>query len=185
MPSPLGHALAGAAAGWALAGSSDAPRTFRGQIWRQGALFGLLGTLPDIDLLSAAMQHRGPSHSLTAAFIAGVAVAALARHKRIGTAAAAAYATHPILDWLGTDTSAPIGLMVLWPFTAEYYQSNAYLFHAISRRYWLTGFWEQNLWAIVWEIAILLPPAALVLWVRLAHGHSLPKLEEEERRTDA
>ena len=167
MPSPLGHALAGAAVGWALAGPAGGPgqQTLR-HLWHHGGLFALLAIAPDTDLLLFAV-HRGPSHSLTAAAVVGLAVATLAG-KRLGLAAGAAYASHVGLDWLGTDTSPPIGLMALWPFTREYYESSLHLFHAISRRYWSPQFWEQNLRAVGWELLILLPPAGLVLWLRLS-----------------
>ncbi len=165
MPSPLGHALAGAAAGWALAGPSRGPRErTRREVWRLRAVFGLLGILPDLDLLFGG--HRGPTHGLGAVVIVGLATAALARPKRLGMAAAAAYATHILLDWLGTDTSPPIGLMALWPLSREYFESNVHLFGSISRRYWLPGFWEHNLRAIAWELLILLPPALVVFMQR-------------------
>lgn len=167
MPSPLGHALAGAAAGWALAGSGPAsPDRERSRIWRQGALFALAGMLPDLDLLLFTV-HRGPTHSLAAAALLGLGAGALGRHWRLGLAAGAAYATHILLDWLGTDTAPPIGLMVLWPFTRGYFESEAHLFQAISRRYWQPHFWHHNLRAVGWEVVMLGPLAAVALWVRL------------------
>jgi hypothetical protein len=164
MPSPLGHALAGAAAGWAIAGSPSARGSFetaRRHLWRLGAWFAGLGMLPDVDLLLTA--HRGPTHSMAAALIVGLAALGLTRRGRLGLAAAAAYATHPLLDWLGSDTSPPIGIMALWPLSQAYFQSDVHLFSAISRRYWMAGFWEHNLRAIGWELVVLLPPVLLAL----------------------
>jgi membrane-bound metal-dependent hydrolase YbcI (DUF457 family) len=157
VPSPLGHALAGAAAGWAIAGPS--PHRHAARIWRSGALFAVLGMLPDVDLLFGI--HRGPMHSIAAAVAAGFAIAALTRNGRMGLAAAGAYASHLLLDWLGTDSSPPIGIMALWPVSHGFYQSDAHLFGAISRRYWLPGFWAHNLRAIAWELIILVPLALL------------------------
>jgi membrane-bound metal-dependent hydrolase YbcI (DUF457 family) len=164
MPSPLGHALAGAAAGWAVAGPGAGPSQQR-QLWRRGAAFALLGMLPDVDLLIGG--HRGPSHSLTAALLVGVAVLVVSREKRLALAAAVAYASHVLLDWLGSDTSPPIGIMALWPFTHAYYQSQAHLFDSVSRRYWLPGFWTHNFRAVGWELVVLLP---IVFVSRLAAG---------------
>ena len=165
MPSPLGHALAGMAAGWAVA----RPATVPGRPWHAGSelrwtglAFGILGVLPDIDLLFPT--HRGATHSLAAALIVGLAAAALTKRARLGAASGAAYGTHALLDWLGSDTSPPLGIMAWWPFSREYYHSAIDLFDAISRRYWLPGFWEHNFLAIAREVAILLPLLLLVAY---------------------
>ena len=76
-------------------------------------------------------------------------------------AAGAAWGSHVLLDWLGTDTSAPVGETALWPFTGAYYESGLHLFPAISRRYWLPEFWVYNLKALAIEVMILGP----IAWV--------------------
>ena len=38
---------------------------------------------------------------------------------RRALAITAAYATHTLLDWLGADSSAPFGIMALWPVTDQ------------------------------------------------------------------
>jgi membrane-bound metal-dependent hydrolase YbcI (DUF457 family) len=177
MPSPVGHALAGAAAGWLVA-----PRGKRNELLRWGGIFALAGTAADLDLL--ARVHRGPSHSLAAALAAGVAAwvvwAAISawrnrrdaprynriRAVRLAFAVSIAYATHTLLDWLGVDTWAPFGIMALWPVTDDYYQSSWHIFLAVSRRYWLPDFWTLNLHALVRELAILGPIAAAAGWWR-------------------
>jgi hypothetical protein len=78
----------------------------------------------------------------------------------------AAYATHTLLDWLGTDSSAPIGIMALWPVSRGYYESPFHVFMAISRRYWLPDFWMFNARAVARELALLGPVLGLVLWLR-------------------
>jgi inner membrane protein len=123
--------------------------------------------LPDVDLLIGG--HRGPSHSLTAALLVGVAVLIVSREKRLALASAVAYASHVLLDWLGSDTSSPIGIMALWPFTRDYYQSQVHLFDSVSRRYWLPEFWTHNFRAVGWELVVLLPLA----WIgRVVAGRS-------------
>jgi inner membrane protein len=75
----------------------------------------------------------------------------------------AAYASHIFLDWIGDDTSPPFGVMALWPFSREYFMSPVSLMPAISRRYWLPGFWAHNLRALLFEIVVL-GPLALAAW---------------------
>ena len=179
MPSPIGHALAGFAAGWAIAPSPGS----RPSAVKRAIVFACAGAVADLDLLVGV--HRGPSHSLAAAAIAGVAAwtwcaAGRARRRgapgqvgrrvsdafRLALAVAAAYGTHTLLDWLGTDSSAPIGIMALWPAIRGYYESPWHVFMAISRRYWLPDFWTLNLHAVAREVAILGPLALLVAWRR-------------------
>jgi hypothetical protein len=56
--------------------------------------------------------------------------------------------------------------MALWPFTREFYQSPFFLFMAISRRWWLPGFYTRNGVAALRELVILTPIVALIGAVR-------------------
>ena len=85
---------------------------------------------------------------------------------RTACASAIAYASHTLLDWLGTDSSPPIGIMALWPFSRGYYESSWHVFLAISRRYWLPEFWTFNLYALARELLILVPIALVLRLVR-------------------
>jgi len=85
---------------------------------------------------------------------------------RFGVAVMAACASHTLLDWLGTDWSPPSGIMALWPFSSDYYESHLHVFRAISRRYWLPEFLTWNARALAGELAILLPLTALVFFAR-------------------
>ena len=176
MPSPLGHALAGAAAGWAIAPAYRGGEHSR--LWREGLLFAGLALVPDLDLLAGT--HRGPTHSVTAAGVAGILVWLFARNRRLALAAAAAYATHIFLDWLGADSSPPLGLTALWPLSHRYYESGLHFFPAVTRRLHIPGFWAQNLRAALFEIAVLLPPFLIALWIR---RHPLVKMQTGGRRT--
>jgi membrane-bound metal-dependent hydrolase YbcI (DUF457 family) len=187
MPSPVGHALAGMAAGWLV----DPPGRRAGAgAFGRATIFALAGMAPDLDLLFGA--HRGATHGLSAALVAGALAwacsvglgasrsravdarkAAAANTFAAGTfalAVAAAYASHTLLDWLGSDTSPPIGIMALWPVSREYSESPLHLFMAISRRYWLPDFWAYNLRALLRELAILLPVLAAVMLLRRRAG---------------
>jgi hypothetical protein len=84
----------------------------------------------------------------------------------LALAITAAYATHTLLDWLGTDSWPPIGIMALWPASPGYYESPFHVFMAISRRYWLPDFWMLNARAIARELAILSPVLVVAVWLR-------------------
>lgn len=156
MPSPLGHALGGIVLGRLAAGRAVPVRVT--------VAIAAAGALPDIDLLFGA--HSGPTHGLGAAVVAG-AIAALvwrgAGRWRIAASIAAAWGSHALLDWLSTDTSAPFGIMALWPFSTEYYLSAYRVFLPVSRRYWLLDAWVMNLQAVVREMLILGPLAWLAV----------------------
>ena len=158
MPSPVGHVLAGVAVGWAVDGRRilDDAATLRSAV-----AFAMVAVLPDLDLL-LSMQHRGPSHGIGAAFLIGVLAWGLTRRLRSGIAFGLAFASHILLDWLGSDTTPPIGLMALWPFSREFYQSPYPVFMSVSRRYWMPGFWGYNLRVVTRELLIMVPIAMAV-----------------------
>ena len=163
MPSPIAHGIAGVAFGWMV---DPAPSGKTGRI----ALYAAMGMAADLDLLVGA--HSGPTHGLGAAVMAGIGVwmvglgAGWNISWRAACAAAAAWASHTLLDWLGTDSSPPIGIMALWPVSSGYYESSWHLFRAISRRYWLPEFWTSNTEALGRELLILVPLAVAVLMLR-------------------
>jgi membrane-bound metal-dependent hydrolase YbcI (DUF457 family) len=145
--------------------------------WWRGAAFGALGALPDVDLLLGA--HSGPTHSIGAVAILAVGAWLVARVRGwrdpgcLALACALAYGSHVLLDWLGTDTTVPIGIMVLWPFSREHYESAAHLFMGISRHYsqgW--PFVVQNVFAIARELVILVPVLAVVMMMRWQRAES-------------
>lgn len=162
--------IAGVAAGWLVAGA-PAPRLR----WREAVFFAAVAAAPDLDLLVGA--HSGPTHSVGAGVLVGIAafVVHSGAHRRwhgtslaalppavFALACAAAYVSHVLLDWLSSDTTAPIGVMALWPLTRTHYESDLHLFLAISRRFhqgW--PFIVQNAIAFARELLILLP----ALWV--------------------
>lgn len=157
------------AAGWTVAGRGPYPH------WvSQAVVFSAAGLLPDIDLLFGA--HSGPTHSLGAAAIVTLmawGVSGYRSRPAITLAVFAAYASHIFLDWLGADTSPPLGVMALWPFSTQYFMSPVPLMPAISRRYWLPDFWSHNLRALAFELVIF-TPLALAAWTR--------KTKDEKRK---
>ncbi len=174
MPTPVGHALAGVAAGYLLAGRGDrGPDTTLTTVpmWRSVVsdkrllLFASLGVLADIDFLFGV--HSAYTHSVGATLVVGVVATLLDRNhsRRFAIAAALAYGTHVVLDWLGSDTVAPLGVMALWPLTTDYFLSGLYWFPSVCRQYRELGCWWSNLASIGWEIAFLGPLAVGVLYL--------------------
>jgi membrane-bound metal-dependent hydrolase YbcI (DUF457 family) len=167
VPSPLGHALGGVICALALSGDTPLPLGTRRALLRDPGLRAgvLAAVLPDLDFLWG--RHNMETHSLGAALVAGLAVLALTHGRRLWIAliVAAAWASHVLFDWLGSDDTPPLGVMALWPLTSTFYFAGAYVFEAISRRYWLANFWSHNLWALATEIVMLAPLAvALAAW---------------------
>jgi membrane-bound metal-dependent hydrolase YbcI (DUF457 family) len=126
-------------------------------------MLAVVAVAPDLDLLIG--DHRGFSHSVGAACIAGAIAWVITRRPRWGVAVALAWASHVLLDWMSHDTRPPIGVMAFWPLTRDYYKSSLDVFPAVSRRYWLAEFWVYNLKALLVEFVILAPIAALVVWL--------------------
>jgi membrane-bound metal-dependent hydrolase YbcI (DUF457 family) len=126
------------------------------------------GAAPDLDLL--VHRHSAQTHSAGAAAAAGLAVWAILAWRRVPRAgtiailAALAVLSHVLLDWLGTDSSPPIGIMALWPLSRGYFESDAHVFMAVSRRYWLPEFWTYNFIVLSRELLILGIPAVVVEW---------------------
>ena len=166
MPTPIGHALGGVLVGILLpgrAGSSDPPAT--GLSSPQARLYwraAIAACLPDLDFLWG--RHNMETHSIGFAVIVGLAVLAWTRRPWLALASALAVGTHVLFDWLGSDDTPPLGVMALWPLSHDFYFANAFVFEAISRRYWLPNFYTHNLLAVLRELAILLPPVGMA-WI--------------------
>jgi membrane-bound metal-dependent hydrolase YbcI (DUF457 family) len=177
MPSPIGHALAGVAVAWAV-DLLPGDRTWRTASdrdpWYQRAGGGLtllcagLAAAPDLDLAFA--EHRTMTHSLSAVVIVGlVAVAVAARGRRsvvrVALMCMAAYGSHLLLDWLGTDNYPPRGIQLLWPFSRDWYISDLDVFRQTARlRIFTRGPILTNVRALVQELAIL-GPVVVALWL--------------------
>jgi membrane-bound metal-dependent hydrolase YbcI (DUF457 family) len=170
MPSPLGHALAGAAIAAATARDATEARSLS----RAAVIVGC-ALAPDLDLLLKFLDgqnhHQTESHSLGAAILAGVLVACASRllgvrrPLALGLAASLAWLSHVALDYMGRDTHPPIGIMALWPLSREHFNSPWPIFLDIGRNLtWPTL--RHNVLAITWELTLLVPGASLILWRR-------------------
>lgn len=116
MPTLLGHALLPLVVG--KGAGADRPLLLTTAV---------CAMLPDLDSIGyfagvpygSAWGHRGATHSLVAALVVGLVVAAVARARgKSGwwwfAAAACAMASHPVLDAL---TSGGKGVALFWPFS--------------------------------------------------------------------
>ncbi len=158
--------MAALAAGWGIAGRPTA----RPEFIKQVAILVAVGVAPDLDLLVG--RHSMETHSIGAAIIVAT-IAAWQRWPVAGSrttiwiTVALAWLSHPILDALGSDTSAPIGVMASWPFSRAHFQTPFGIFEAISRRHWRDDFWRLNISAALKEVLILAPVLAMVALIRL------------------
>ena len=171
MPSPVGHALGGLIVG--LLGTRRSPRlttaaapnpvwgalSDRSLLWASAA-----AVAPDLDFLWG--RHSMETHSLGAAVLAALAVLLWTRGRgvRLAVIVGLAWSSHVLFDWLGSDTTPPLGVMALWPFSSAFYFADAFVFEAISRRTYLPNFWSHNVWAVVKEVALLAPGVAVAAW---------------------
>lgn len=122
---------------------------------------GVLACAPDLDF--AWGRHSMETHSLGAALLAGLVALGATRDARFSAACVLAWGSHVLFDWLGSDITPPLGVMALWPFSSEFFFADAFLFEAISRRYWLENFLWHNARAVASELLILGPLAFLAL----------------------
>jgi membrane-bound metal-dependent hydrolase YbcI (DUF457 family) len=167
VPTPVAHFL-GALATHIAASPRDAIA------WRaRAAVTVAAGLAPDLDFAFKALGvavHQGRSHSVGAAALAGLAVFAGGRllgNRRaggLGLAATLGWLSHVALDLMNVDTHPPIGLMALWPFSAEYYKLPVPLFLDVGRTLEWRTVWHNAL-AVAWETAVLCT-LVVVIWRR-------------------
>lgn len=162
MPSPIGHALAGAA----IALSAQPVVQKSGLRFRAVLVTSMcLAALPDADLLYQPI-HRAVTHSVGSTIlitILAVAVTGWVTRSRgaaltLGLVCGVAWGSHAVLDWLGADPTPPRGVRALWPFSNRWFISELDLFRGTERRELLT--WASffyNVKAIAQEVAILAP----------------------------
>jgi membrane-bound metal-dependent hydrolase YbcI (DUF457 family) len=170
----VGHALGGMIVG--LLGGRRSPKStngLRGLLSDPTVLMASAAAMaPDLDFLWG--RHNMETHSLGAAALVALTVLVWSRGRaaRLAAIVGVAWSSHVLFDWLGSDTTPPLGVMALWPVSSAFYFADAFVFEAISRRTHLPGFWSHNLWAVGKEAALLGPLAALAAWGRRAKGRA-------------
>jgi membrane-bound metal-dependent hydrolase YbcI (DUF457 family) len=170
LPSPIGHSLAGLTVHVLTARDQEELASIP-----HAAVAVAASVAPDLDLLlrfvDGQNHHQGASHSIGFALLAAACVGLVARAAGwpralgLGLAAGAGWGSHLLLDYFGRDTSPPIGIPLLWPFTDGYFNSPLTLFLDI----WRTLDWHtvrHDALAVTWEIAFMLPILLATWWCR-------------------
>ncbi len=158
MPSPLGHALFGLAVHIGTAPTDQIADRRRALVTVGAAL------APDLDfawkLVDGVNHHQAQGHGLGPGLLLAALVAAVAavrgapRPLGLGAAALLGWCSHLLLDLLNVDTSPPIGLMALWPFSDGYYKAPWAIFLDIGRTLnWKTV--RHDTLAVAWEVLVL------------------------------
>ena len=168
----FGHVAVGLLTGRLHGGSDRSERRTR---WATLALFTILSTLPDLDVLLVAFGasengpfgHRGAMHSLTMALAAGVFCAVAARWwrwpvLRTALAGVAAVASHTLLDLLDAGGKS---LALFWPLSTARYHSPWRLLPDAPRGFKLLS--SSGLLEFVTEFALFLPVTIYALWPQL------------------
>jgi membrane-bound metal-dependent hydrolase YbcI (DUF457 family) len=141
VPSPIGHALAGAAIACSFRSSAG---------WKLPAACAVAAVLPDIDLLYMT-AHRTATHSVPVAILLTIVAIAVTgwvnpirawlRHAGLGSqtvvvglACGLAWSSHILLDWLGADANPPFGVQAFWPLSEAWFHSGLDVFPGTQRR---------------------------------------------------
>jgi inner membrane protein len=179
MPSPVGHSLLGYLI---YRGTGAGPAERR---WSTLALYLVGANAPDLDFIPGLLvgapgrYHHGPSHSLGIAILFGLAVSLVTLFLGLGDVIRKSivffslYFSHIALDYLSTDTSYPYGVPFLWPLSSEHYIAPFAFLPDIHRtasssmEFFASIFNLHNLWAVIVESLIFIPPIFLMLvWNR-------------------
>jgi inner membrane protein len=180
MPSPLAHALAGAAA-YAVLAPGARPRSE----WRPWAAAAFAAVAADLDFLPGLLvgdpsrYHHGVTHSLAATLVFTLLLTPLASSLGLGSPRRAAlllgtaYGSHLLLDYLTVDTTRPYGIPVFWPLSTQHFIAPVLVFtdlyHGAS---WAAFVNWHNVVAMVTEALVVgIPVVGLCLW-RLAPGRA-------------
>lgn len=74
--------------------------------------------------------------------------------------------SHLLADWLTVDCSAPIGVMLAWPFSDQLYHAAFAFFPPPAKETWADLWSLQNLHLVLVETVITLPLVIVVLWFK-------------------
>ena len=120
MPTPLTHSVVGYLVVKSVEIGKDTKRFI---VW---SVF--FSTLPDIDFITSIvcknpfspLHHRGAFHSLGAVFVLFIILKSLKLQDKL--LYTLLYSLHIIMDFMSKDLYFPYGIMLLWPFSNQYYQ---------------------------------------------------------------
>lgn len=135
----------------------------------------LIANAPDIDLLfgmftgSLNRYHQLGTHTLGWALITALCIWLYGKYALNNHPVFAFWfvflliASHLIIDIFTSDTKKPIGIMLAWPFSEEYWHSAVSLFPAPAKKTVMEIFSLGNLKNAGWEFIISLPFVAAAL----------------------
>ena len=175
MPSPIGHALAGAAVALAAERLAPAGRALPSPTTLI-LLCVLLALSADLDLLSRYIgfgyTHRTLTHSITmVAFV--MIVTAVVTGWVTGRITwflvglfGIAYGSHLLLDFYGHDPNAPHGIQMFWPFREDWVVADQTLFlNTLRREPFSTATMATNARAAIRELLVMVPVVLTLSWM--------------------
>ena len=160
MPLPIAHS----AAGFVVNDMVNENQWRKLSPFQQYSLIALViiaANLADFDFLPGLLIqqpnnfHHGPSHSIMAAFVFGGALWGMTFRffgkispKRYLLMLTIAALSHPLLDFMASDTSYPHGIPLLWPLLPDSMISPYVLFGEIHK----SGFSNKQFFLSFWHI---------------------------------
>lgn len=150
----------------------------RNELWTTIAA----ANIADLDLLigllvdGAGVVHRAASHSISMTLVLALGAVlylrgiGYARTGALGMLIFLALCSQLFVDWISYDDSPPRGILLLWPFQADYFMSEINVFLNVRRDNLTTlEVIGHNAKALALELALLGPPA-FILWRRFQLG---------------
>jgi membrane-bound metal-dependent hydrolase YbcI (DUF457 family) len=191
MPTPIGHALAGLAVAWSAEPPNEAQSPGRALARPLTLVCMALAVLPDLDLLYPPM-HRAATHSIGATILVTIIAAGVTGwvtgriNWRIAFVCAAAYASHILTDWLGTDRNyAPYGIQMFWPFDKGWYISGWDVFPPVERRNpFSAATIRTDIAAAIREIVILGSVVVAIWFARKRSPRRNPRSPQRSQRSN-
>ncbi len=148
--------------------------------WQLLIFCAALANLPDIDYFFGIAQgapnlyHRQFTHSLGFAVLIGLACGLFfkIRGRRFWPMfylAGVSCFSHVVLDFFGNDTSHPLGVVALWPFSSAYFMSPVPIFSNLLKGDTLVEllkavFRMHNMAALLWEVVVFVLLLSLQNW---------------------
>ncbi len=179
MPTPIAHSLAGMIFGILKflpdgIGFKSACRT----IWQKKWIFLLcivLANAPDIDYVFGIFSgnwnkfHQMATHSFLFILVVSSVIYFVLKKRRIEKDHFSfififlLMLSHIVMDFFGRDTSFPIGLPLLFPFSCNYFHSSLEIFPAVRKKTLADLFDMHNMRVILFEILLIVPFLFLAL----------------------
>ncbi len=136
MTSPVGHGIAGLAGALLVPADSTRARLCLVALFVVSANAADFDFIPGILINDFNVFHRGPTHSIIFAFVWAALVWLVARRFStrpvlLATLAGLFYGSHLLLDYFGSDTRAPFGIPLFWPFSDDYHVHGSAFFGGI------------------------------------------------------